>query len=324
MTMTGHAAPATFVLRGVIAHQGAELMVEGEAVWVVDDGECPKAVKEIPGVIQEGTVMVWASNAELSDFWSRTIGTIEPPPKRPRILQDEVNIFYGNVAQWTKEVFQWLIQQDLQIVMMVETHLAGNKMEGVMSELCRSRWFPTFLEAHETGRGGTSGGQAFCCREGQTAYKLHQYGHEGNGFLANVVQRQKWELCVISVYLKVWGGSELSGQCQGVGAGGCPGSRAGHPVDAHWGFSSAAYPKGPNLLNVLRVEIVSSGQPTMINGAEIDYIVASRVIAPFLEIKVNWDVPWKPHAGLMVHVAQEAPKLALQQLTGDGENMGPI
>lgn len=50
MTLTGHAAPATFVLRGIIVHQGAELisghyltmLVEGEAVCVADDGECPK------------------------------------------------------------------------------------------------------------------------------------------------------------------------------------------------------------------------------------------------------------------------------------------
>ena len=210
MTLTGHAAPANFVLRGVIAHQGMELisghyitmLVEGQAVWVADDGECPRAVKEIPSIIQEGTVMVWASKAEPSDFWSTPIGTIQPPMKRPKILQDEVQIFYGNVTQWTKEVFQWLIQQDLQIVMMVETHLAGPKMEAAMSDLCRSRWMPTFLTAHETGRGGTSGGHAFCCREGQSAYKLHHYDHEGNGFLANVIQRQNWELCVISVYLK--------------------------------------------------------------------------------------------------------------------------
>ena len=119
--------------------------------------------------------MVWASKAEPSDFWSIPIGSIEPPPKRPKILQDDVQIFYGNVTQWNKEVFQWLIQQDLQMVMMVETHIAGKKMEAAMSDLCRSRWLPTFMAAHETGRGGTSGGHAFCCREGQAAYKLHQF-----------------------------------------------------------------------------------------------------------------------------------------------------
>ena len=72
--------------------------------------------------------MVWASKAEPSDLWSRNIGIIEPPPKRPRVLQDEVTIFYANVTMWNKEVFQWMVQQDLQIVMMVETHLAGTKL----------------------------------------------------------------------------------------------------------------------------------------------------------------------------------------------------
>ena len=44
------------------------------------------------------------------------------------------------------------------------------------------------VSVHETGRGGTSGGQIFCCREGQAAYRLHQYDLDGNGFLANVLQ----------------------------------------------------------------------------------------------------------------------------------------
>lgn len=66
------------------------------------------------------------------------VPSTEPPAKRPKILQDDVDIFYANVTQWNKEVFQWLIQQDLQVVMMVETHLAG--------ELCRSRWQPAFME----------------------------------------------------------------------------------------------------------------------------------------------------------------------------------
>ena len=38
--------------------------------------------------------------------------------------------------------------------------------------------------------------------------------------------------------------------------------------------------EGHHLLSVLKAEIVSSGQPTMISGAELDYIVASRMVAP--------------------------------------------
>ena len=276
MTLTGQPAPATFVLRGVISHQGAELinghyvtmLVEGEAVWTVDDGECPQAVKEIPPAIQEGTVMVWASKAEPSDLWSRNIGIIEPPPKRPRVLQDEVTIFYANVTMWNKEVFQWMVQQDLQIVMMVETHLAGTKLEGVMSDLCRARWHPAFLPAFETGRGGASGGQAFCCREGQAAYKLHQYEHEGNGFMANVVQRQKWELCVISVYLKRGEDLNSTANAKVLGQMAAFVQELAIPWMLIGDFQVPPLQwEGHNLLNVLRAEVVSSGQPTMVNGA---------------------------------------------------------
>lgn len=74
--------------------------------------------------------------------------------------------------------------------------------------------------------------------------------------------------------------------------------------------------EGHQLLNALKAELVQSGQPTMINGAEIDYLLpASRTIAPFIDVKANWDVPWKPHAGLMVAIDSSAPRLALPQVT---------
>ena len=44
---------------------------------------------------------------------------------------------------------------------------------------------------------------------------------------------------------------------------------------------------GHNLLNVLRAEVVCCGQPTMINGAELDYLLACRTVAPFLDLKVR-------------------------------------
>lgn len=97
---------------------------------------------------------------------------------------------------------EWLLQQDILIAMLAETHLRGLKMEGVMTELSRSRWQPVFLPAFETGRGGTSGGQLFCCREGQSAYRIHQFDLDGNGFLAKVLQRQQWEIVLVSLYLK--------------------------------------------------------------------------------------------------------------------------
>lgn len=74
-TQTGHSGHSTFVLRGIIAHQGQELvqlvsghyvtlLVEGGAVWVADDGMCPEVQQKVPEHIKRGAVMVWASRAE--------------------------------------------------------------------------------------------------------------------------------------------------------------------------------------------------------------------------------------------------------------------
>ena len=75
-TQAGHTGQSMFVLRGIIGHQGPQLisghyvtmLVEGEAVWIADDGRCPEAKKEVPIDIKRDTVMIWASRAEQSSF----------------------------------------------------------------------------------------------------------------------------------------------------------------------------------------------------------------------------------------------------------------
>lgn len=108
-TQSGHSGHSTFVLRGIIAHQGQELisghyvtmLVEGEAVWVADDGSCPEVHKEVP-------VMVWASRAEHSQFWTTSIGHFEPPQKKTKHPHQEIEILYANITQWTRDA-EWLI-----------------------------------------------------------------------------------------------------------------------------------------------------------------------------------------------------------------------
>ena len=69
-----------------------------------------------------------------------------------------------------------------------------------------------------------------------------------------------------------------------------------------------------HLLNVLKAEVVSPGQATLITGSEIDYVLASSNVAPFLDLKLTWEVPWKPHAGLVLTANKAAPRLILPQL----------
>ena len=141
-TSTGHGGQATFVLRGVIAHQGEDMMsghyvtmlVEGDAIWTVDDEQCPQAQTEVPELFQRGAVTIWASKAEHSQFWTRTIGSFEPPTKRPKLAGEGMEILYSNITQWNNQAKEWLLQQDLQTVMLVESHLHGIKQDQVKLE----------------------------------------------------------------------------------------------------------------------------------------------------------------------------------------------
>ena len=106
-TSTGHGGQATFALRGVIAHQGEELisghyvtlLVEGDALWSVDDGQCPQAQTAVPDIFQTDAVMIWASRAEHSPFWTRAIGTFERPIKRQKLTGEGIEVFYSNITQ---------------------------------------------------------------------------------------------------------------------------------------------------------------------------------------------------------------------------------
>lgn len=100
MTLSGHGGHSTFVLRGIIAHQGEELssghyvtmLVAGDAIWTVDDGECPQVQKNVPESIMQGAVMILASRAEHSNFWTRAIGQIEPPAKRQKTYGGSIEV----------------------------------------------------------------------------------------------------------------------------------------------------------------------------------------------------------------------------------------
>ena len=92
-TSTSHGGHATFVLRGVIAHQGEDMMsghyvtmlVEGDAIWTVDDGQCPQAQAEVPELFQRGAVMIWASKAE-----PEPLGALNHPKRGPNLLVKEL------------------------------------------------------------------------------------------------------------------------------------------------------------------------------------------------------------------------------------------
>lgn len=60
--------------------------------------------------------------------------------------------------------------------------------------------------------------------------------------------------------------------------------------------------------------LVACGEATLVNGNELDYLLASRDRAPFISVAVAWEIGWRPHAGLVVKVVHDVPRISLQQL----------
>ena len=72
------------------------------------------------------------------------------------------------------------------------------------------------------------------------------------------------------------------------------------------------------LVSVLKSEVCAPSEATTLGGSILDYVLASRAIAPMLPIQVQWhqwDVPWKPHAAILVKLKKAVSSLAVPQLT---------
>ena len=203
---------------------------------------------------------------------------------------------YSNVAQWNNQAKEWLLQQDLQTVMLVEAHLRGIKQEQAKNALSRSRW---------------QGSQCMRPDEGAPVEARFSAVEKGkrhivstNMTLMVMVSWQmscSWEIVLVSIYLKC--GEDLNSPANSTVLGALAAFLQELAVPWLVVGDFQVPPErweGRNLLNVLKAELACSGQPTMINGAEIDYLLASRKVAPFLDVKA---------------VNKAAPRLTLPQLT---------
>lgn len=53
---------------------------------------------------------------------------------------------------------------------------------------------------------------------------------------------------------------------------------------------------------VLKAEVVGVAEPTTLLGTNIEFVLASRSVVAAVDFALTWDIPWKPHAGLVLCV----------------------
>ena len=80
-----------------------------------------------------------------------------------------------------------------------------------------------------------------------------------------------------------------------------------------------------SMVQVMRGRLVATGEITCTQGvgAELDFVIVSRALEPYVSLEVEWCVPWRPHGALLLTIKQAGladPQWRLQQfpkLTGD-------
>ena len=56
------------------------------------------------------------------------------------------------------------------------------------------------------------------------------------------------------------------------------------------------------LLQTMRGTLVASGEATTNWGSELDFAVVNRGLSSVASASMTWDVPWKPHAALLMRL----------------------
>lgn len=70
-----------------------------------------------------------------------------------------------------------------------------------------------------------------------------------------------------------------------------------------------------SMSTVMQVQVLATGEETCSSGNELDWALATNHISADLTIQASWEVPFRPHAQLLLHLGWSMEPIAVNQLT---------
>ena len=240
--------------------------------------------------------------------------------RKPRT--GECTILQANVTQYRSEVKQWLVTNQCQVTCVQETHVKKPQQEGLKSGLLAASLESWALPAEGT-QGGSTGGLVTVARTHLQTRHLHTLGEQGKGCIFIGIRFQGWEIAIGNVYLE-------SGK--GPGSGVNPGLLAQIAVFVQelripwimvgdWNCTPDELASA-GFLAMVKGRLVVPAQETTTQGSEIDYAVASEVMAAITHVEVDWDVPFRPHAAVRYRVHKGGATMPVPQAPRFGVEPG--
>ena len=251
--------------------------------------------------IRQGSLEEWAANHALHQLATHRnepsvcLEAIADAKRQPKDEPAKFEITVANVTRWRAEIKTWLLARRPQGVCLQETHLTAKEQHLAIHQLDQAGYVAWTLPAHPTEGGKNSGGVMIAVEKDRNFRFLRSFGVD----VAVVGRTGKRDIVFISVYLETSVG--LTGGHNPTIVGDLLAFIKGLTIE--W-FVAGDFNIPPqdiletSIESLLRGKVLATNEPTIMGGNEIDFAIASHTVSNGLEIKTDWDVPFRPHCAI--------------------------
>ena len=208
----------------------------------------------------------------------------------------------ANITTHRREIHTWINQQEGDAFALQETHLLPHPMKEALINYDRGKWSTTGIPAHDTGK-GTSGGLMLGAKTHVNMREGPRFAVQGKGFLFGIFRFPGYDIAVGTVYLESGVGPDsglnpaiLSELIAVIKTFACCWVLAGDWNCSWEDLQKSAFPR------LVRAGVLVPEEATTTHGSTLDYALCSRELVGLLDATVIWDVPFRPHAGVMYNL----------------------
>ncbi|CAE7262284.1 unnamed protein product, partial [Symbiodinium sp. CCMP2456] len=209
---------------------------------------------------------------------------------------EPLQLAVANVTKWRPDILRWFQQTKASCFLGQETHLNSEQTQQARASLAG-------VGLHSFWAGATEGKQSKGGIVVATPWQSHprlvqERTVEGCGYLAVELPRVKWRLVVITVYLKAGTGLHVEPNASLLADLMALTKTLPNWVAAgDWNVDVDKF-ASTNINTILGAEIIADKAAAISTGNTLDFVLASRSVAPMLTLTVDKAVPFAPHFAL--------------------------
>ncbi|CAE7471247.1 unnamed protein product [Symbiodinium natans] len=229
-----------------------------------------------------------------------------------------IKITAANITSWRKPIAAWIHELGPDLVVLQETHLKTEGIQQAMSH-CQDMGYTFIGMPGSTKIKGVQGGLAVVAPRHRNLRYLTEYGSGPAGFLACAMRNKGWDLIIVSLYLESGVGFQAPNNTQVLARliAFLKGCKVPYMVLGDWNETQDTM-RGTTLATEVGGALVGVGEPTAQGSDEIDYGLVAKCLVPILQVKTDWETPFRPHAAMHWRIAQPCSSPDVPQMKKAG------